>query len=326
MKHKKINKKIKRLLVMIFITSIYLSTAAYSWFSTNRTVYISELSIKVKAQGGIEISTDAKDWKTYLTQEDILKANETYTQSVNQLPMTMEPVSTGKEVLNGKLQMYYGYTENDEKDYILLADKNEESEANEDGKFMVFDIFLKADNAEDLYLAPTSGAFYKGITPGIENSIRFAFLVEGNVSDSQNVTGAQNLLNATSDTTYIWEPNYDTHSENGIRNAKQVYGLDVSSSNSSQVVYDGLINEITKEDKVYVSKANQNTYPNLFRRVNIDYLTKSNFEQNVKVFSIKPGINKVRVYIWMEGQDVDCEDKSAIGDVEFNFQFTTNPA
>ncbi len=72
MKHKKINKKIKRLLVMIFITSIYLSTAAYSWFSTNRTVYISELSIKVKAQGGIEISTDAKDWKTYLTQEDIL--------------------------------------------------------------------------------------------------------------------------------------------------------------------------------------------------------------------------------------------------------------
>ena len=59
---------------------------------------------------------------------------------------------------------------------------------------------------------------------------------------------------------------------------------------------------------------------------NIDYLTKSNFEQNVKVFSIKPGINKVRVYIWMEGQDVDCEDKSAIGDVEFNFQFTTNPA
>ena len=92
MKEKKRKKRIKYLIFLLFLTSLYLSTAAYSWFSTNRTVYISELSIKVQAQGGIEISADAREWSTRINQADIVGANATYPNSINQLPMTMEPV------------------------------------------------------------------------------------------------------------------------------------------------------------------------------------------------------------------------------------------
>lgn len=326
MEEKKYGKKIRKLIFLLFLTTIYLTTTTYSWFSTNRTVYISELHIKVQAQGGIEISPDARDWSTIITQSDIINAKETYTNSVNQLPMTMEPVSTGKVVVDGKLQMYHGYTENYGNDYILLASKDVEQEGTEEGKFMAFDIFLKSDNEARLYLTNTSGAFYQGTTPGIENSVRFAFLVEGNVSDKTNYIAAQNLNGATENTTYIWEPNYDTHSENGIKNAASVYGINVSSSNSNQILYDGLISNITRDNKILVGDANSNNYPNLFKRVNVDYLTKTGFAENIEIFSLNAGITKVRVYIWIEGQDVDCENKSAIGDVEFNFQFTTNPS
>lgn len=326
MKVKKRSKKLRLMLLLLFLTAISLSTAAYSWFSTNRTVYISELNIKVQAQGGIEISADAKKWETIINQENIIAAKETYANSLNLLPMTMEPVSTGKEVIDGKLQIYYGYTENYNNDYILLANKIEEIENEDESKFMAFDIFLKSDNDTNLYLANGSGAMYEGITPGIENSVRFAFLVQGTIEDKTDFSSAQNLNLATESTTYIWEPNYDTHSENGIKNASQVYGINVGRVNAEQIKYDGLINKIEKKDKVFVSQANAKKYPKLFKNVEVDYLTKNKFEENLQIFSLKAGITKVRIYIWIEGQDVDCENKSAIGNIIFNFQFTTNPA
>lgn len=326
---KRRKRKIKFLLVLLFLTSICLSTSTYSWFSTNTMVYIDGLNIKVKAQGGIEISTDAKNWSPVITQEDIINARENYLNSINQLPLTMEPVSTGKNVVDGKLEMYYGTTENIGNDYILMANKSEETEGfgeNSEGKFMAFDIFLKTMADQRLYLSNESGAKYNGTTPGIENSVRFAFLIQGNVSYDANYITAQNLNNATSDTTYIWEPNFDTHSENGIKNAKEVYGINATLNNSEQILYDGLVANITKNDKILIAEANNKNHPELFKKVNIDYLTSSNLTGNIEVFNLKAGITKIRVYIWIEGQDVDCENNSAVGDIEFNFQFTTHPS
>jgi len=313
----------------MFITSLYLSATTYSWFSVNRIVYISNLNIKVEANGGIEISADAVNWDTTLLEENIINAKDTYTNNTNQIPFSMEPVSTGKNVTNGKLEMFYGYTENIESNYLLMAERSIEQQGygeDSDGKFMAFDLFLKTSTDTRLYLSNESFVKYEGDNPGVENSIRFAFLVEGNVSSDTDYKTIQNLNGATSSSTYIWEPNYDVHTEGGIKNAKEVYGINVSKSNNKEILYDGLVANITKNDKILIEDANNKNHPDKFKKVNVDYLTSSNFENNIEVFSLKSGITKVRVYIWIEGQDVDCENNSAVGDVEFNFQFTTNPS
>ena len=31
------------------------------------------------------------------------------------------------------------------------------------------------------------------------------------------------------------------------------------------------------------------------------------------MFTVHQGINKVRLYIWIEGQDVDCENSASLG-------------
>lgn len=77
---------------------------------------------------------------------------------------------------------------------------------------------------------------------------------------------------------------------------------------------------------IYIENATENKYPKLFKKVNVDYATKKEFEENIEIFSLEAGITKVRIYIWIEGQDVDCENMSAIGNIIFNFQFTTNPS
>ena len=241
----------------MFITSLYLSATTYSWFSTNRIVYISDLNIKVQANGGIEISADAINWDNTLLEENIINAKDTYQNNTNQLPFSMEPVSTGKNVTNGKLEMFYGYTENIESDYLLMAERSiEEQGYGEDskGKFMAFDIFLKTPTDTRLYLSNESYVKYEGDNPGVENSVRFAFLIEGNVPSDTDYRTIQNLDNATSSSTYIWEPNYDVHTEGGIKNAKEVYGINVSKSNNKEISYDGLVANITKNDKILLSK------------------------------------------------------------------------
>jgi hypothetical protein len=46
----------------------------------------------------------------------------------------------------------------------------------------------------------------------------------------------------------------------------------------------------------------------------------------MSVFTVDEGITKVRIYMWVEGQDVDCEDKASGGSIEYNLQFSINSA
>ena len=41
-----------------------------------------------------------------------------------------------------------------------------------------------------------------------------------------------------------------------------------------------------------------------------------------KIFTLTAGITKVRVYMWIEGQDVDCENTASGTDISYNLQFT----
>ena len=42
----------------------------------------------------------------------------------------------------------------------------------------------------------------------------------------------------------------------------------------------------------------------------------------MKPFSLSAGVTKVRVYMWVEGQDVDCEDNASGGTVSYNLSFS----
>ena len=42
--------------------------------------------------------------------------------------------------------------------------------------------------------------------------------------------------------------------------------------------------------------------------------------EKTDVFSLAAGITKVRVYMWVEGQDIDCENTASGTDISFNLQ------
>lgn len=324
-------RKIKYLLLLLLLTGVLLSTSTYAWFTTNRVVTIETIDVKVQTEGSLEISVDGINFKAGVTEEEIKNAhNTTYTSSVNQLPAYIEPVSTIGNLDNrGFIEMYYGdISADDEGNYIIVSEKSTETESNgveSDGKFLAFDIFLRTTDTKDLYLTNESKVTYNGeYSTGIENAIRVAFVVEGNTRTDSAINTIQSLTTTNNNNVYIWEPNYNTHTNTGISNAREVYGLNIA-ANTGNLAYDGIKAEFGENQSVTFEKANKTNYPNYFDAVSPRILTTTNNTEYQNFIELQMGITKIRVYLWLEGQDVDCENGASVGDLSFTLQFSTNP-
>ena len=323
---KRKNRK-RKLLIPLFLSTFLLMTTTFAWFSANRMVSIDALNVHVQTDGGLEVSTNAIDWKQVVTVGDIQNARSKYAGSVNQIPYQMLQMSSGGNINNGKLELFNGTATNADADnYILTAERKNETESfgeESEGGFIAFDVFFRVKSSKELYLDGSSKVEYTGESnSGIENATRIAFLNEGSSDDNPNIS--QNLSNATK--SVMWEPNYDVHTQYGVSHASMVYGLTTTQTGATRLDYDGVVAEIPSSNNVSVSNANANTYPGLFRRVNIDVATAKNNSGNQKILDLSPSVTKVRIYMWIEGQDVDCEDSASYGDISFDLKFTINPS
>ena len=322
------------LLVLLFFTAIMLTTTTYAWFTSNRIVTINTINIHVETAGGVEVSADGANWKAIITPEDLTTVHSTtYPRSVNQLPDVMEPVSTGKEIdsSTGFMKMYYGVTTNNEDGYyILTSSRINEQEGNgpdNDGKFVSFDLFFKVSNDTQIYMTNNSQVSYLNDTrKGIAAATRIAFVDEGTAPVGATIAEIQSLRGGTSGSTYIWEPNYDVHTAAAVANARDVYGINTQQSGATRIAYDGVINEIPESAGILLKNAKSSNYPNYFRPVNVDYPTREGFTEYQPVFTLRGGITKMRIYMWIEGQDVDCENNASYDDITFDLQLTINPA
>ena len=328
-----------RLLILLLLmlgTGIMLATSTYAWFTANKTVAVSTLNVNIEAKNGIQISADGTKWKSILQKTDITSAHTTYNASENQLPDTLEPVSTAGVVdANGKFPMYYGTVETsvtpkNNGEYILTATKETEKEtngANSDAKFIAFDVFFKVEQDTTVYLTPNSAVKSTDAgeaDSGIKNASRVGFIVLGHTASSDTVANIQGLNDHASSTAYLWEPNYNTHTANGLANARDVYGNNATAEAGTLVPYSGIIDTIASSDDILLGNATQNGNATKFKNVTPTHTTKYGFTHYPQLFALTKGVTKVRIYMWVEGQDVDCENYASGGNISFDLQITSS--
>lgn len=338
-KREKQKQKERRLLLILFLliaTGIFLGTASYAWFTANEKVTISPIDVNVSTSSGIQISTDATNWKSVITNTDITGAIGNYSAAVNQLPETLEPVSTAGVVdANGKMEMFLGKVLADETtgNFILSATKSEEtnsSGAESQGKFVAFDIFLKNEQDETLYMTPNSTVVFRNDDTGIKNAARIAFVTLGHTTTSDSIANVQALNEGTSSTVKMWEPNYDVHTGDGVANAISPYGITTLNvgSNNAWVPYSGVKAAVPASAKIKREQATQTLNETYFTNVNPDIKTKEGYTDSQTLTAtdgLAAGITKIRIYMWIEGQDVDCENNASGGQISFNLQFSIKP-
>lgn len=312
------------LLLMVFVGIIF-TASVYAWFTADKVVTIDMVDVHASTASGLTISKDAIDWKGSLTNEDLFNAYLTYPGARNQIPQdtgVIEPVSTVGRVINGDLDMYYGYiSAASSGDLILISHKTQEEEnTTKEGKFVVFDAFLKTNLTTNIYLGKDSSVIVKNgtVATGTENAIRVAFVKEGNVSSPTDVSGAQRLRGGTE--AIIWEPNNDAHNKYAIESTRYMYGVDIG-PNTVIGSYYGVHSTIPESDAVSITSTN----PAYFSLVTPTFSSGTGgLTQNQSLGLFQAGITKLRIYLWLEGQDYDCEDNSSGGSISFNLTFTLN--
>lgn len=314
---------------MLLCTGIFLGTSTYAWFTANKTVTVSPIDVNVEAKSGLQISVDGSHWKSIVSNEDLTGADATYAAAKNQIPGIIEPVSTAGIVnANGLLDMYLGeVTSNDAGDYILSSTKSVEEHAATTGSFVAFDLFLKTEQAAQIYLTTNSKVVYKDeADTGIKNATRVAFINLGNTNSDDTLANVQNLNGGAASPVIIWEPNYDTHTSYGVIHAEQTYGITTLTVGAGNAIvpYDGVKAEFDTAANVTVGNANATKFPANFQTVTPTISTVDGYSTYQELINLSAGITKIRVYMWIEGQDVDCENNASGGNIEFNLQMSTN--
>lgn len=316
------NRRALFLLLMMLTTGTFLTTATFAWFTANKSVAISDIDVNIAAMEGIQVSADGSNWKSIVNVTDLNTVDTTYAASVNQIPAVLEPVSSpGTVNLNGQLDMFAGtVVQNVPGENILTAVPFVETRNNAAGKFIAFDLFFRVDGvAKQLNLTTASGVTFDTLDTGIKNGSRAAFIMLGNTPVGTPLATIQALNAGVAAPVFIWEPNYNSHTAAGISNALDTYGITVD---SNPVPYDGISATILSADNILLGEANATDNPTFFTPVTPDYTTVEGFATDLPVFTLQPGISKVRIYFWIEGQDVDVENSASGGNITYSLQFS----
>lgn len=318
---------LKSSILLLLLMAILLIASTYAWFTANQTVTVNSLNVNVVAQNGLQISNDGTTWKAVLANEDITPGagstlDTLYASNKNQIPTVLQPVSTDGTVAGGKMNMFFGAVDADPNqesptygEYMLTTTALSESQgAGESaGDFIAFDMFLKVDADTDLVLTKDSDVTADGEDKGLKNSARVAFVTSESVDSSSALSDIQGLVPKTN---HIWEPNSDVHTGTALNHVKSYYSslYPSLSANSKLTNYYGVKAPTTTP--VVLDSVDES----VFGIVTPDYQTSETNADDTDVFSLKAGITKVRVYMWVEGQDIDCENTASGTDINFDIQ------
>lgn len=327
------------LLVAFLLTLIGLTTSTYAWFTSNYTVSVQEIDVSVASGSGIQISTNAETWKSMITQTDITTG---YSGHVNQIPAAVDqinPVSTVKEVYvdattpSAGLHMYKGTIVSDEGTGVSYLNTESQTDGT-DINYIAFDLFLKLDFRESgnkqIYLTGNTGITTASGGPNtfIEYAGRMGFVIQGSTASTTDPAQMRALKGNSGSTVLIYEPNYDVHTNNGLVNGRDNYSITgySASGNASPVPYYGVKAAFAYDpDEAGSGVVLNNHDSDKFAAVTPDLTSTSTNSANFQFTQLPVGVTKIRVYMWIEGQDIDCENTASGGKVSFNLGFSLDP-
>ena len=337
---------------VILLALVIFIISTYAWFSTQRNVSITNLNGTVEVAEGLEISLDAQNWSNGLVlgeeegQLDII--DDAYAGNKNLKPSEMLPVSTLGQVSGQQkdLQMLRGKITNS----IQLSDIKAmvETESNPDSDtfpgYFAFDVFLKNSSKQDdlddvlqlnydssLEIMETDKS-----STGLQNTARVAFAKYNGTSDV--MADQATILKETAGigvgagTSYItdvaiWEPNSNDHVDYIVQNNNKITGAGASFNATTQMdtyalkstsigqtiadiyKWDGTESYLAKQNVLQTTKTSTEDYSIAEGVQNLVSTTDGS-----TTFGIAPNaICRIRIYLWLEGQDVDCINYASHG-------------
>ena len=324
-------KHTKVLLVLFALLSL---AATYAWFSTNLNVKIRTFNMIITRTTDLTISFDGInfDRSIELNKEAIIDVVDVYPNSLGQwTKLGFTPVSSPGILDHNSPQfeifqsngVLYTRKDKDKTNGFLYTQKSVEERPNEYNYYVAFDVFIKNESnspvADNLYIDGTTAIIpEEGIEEemeGLINSFRIGFVKVGSVGLDATVDQIQNIQCNNDCYSQIYEPNFKEHTNLSIERAKKHHINLKDGFEFPTYAY------IKAGGPVYVKESvsgSANIDPEYFQLQE----TFTDEDLDTPLFTIPNGITKVRVYVWIEGQDIDSLESNSNGtEVDINIDF-----
>jgi len=315
------NRNFNLMLLVTFFLGVLLITSAYAWFQASLDVKIKMVNLVVSKKNGLFISLDGIEFgsSVEISENSLIKnLKNTYSGNTSQWARGgLYPISS-KGIPNSntsELEFFvatsYDVDPLTGKSYLSTR-KTVEKGINASRNYVAFDIFLKnitgSPVSDNLYIDEGTGVTIDdGNTEqiqGLINSIRMAFVKVGTVSRNATPEEIQSIECNNNCEMVIYEPNATKHTDLSIERAKK-FGINLLDGQYYPTL------AITGPMDFYeISDVARGVLDENFE------LQMTRIDVDKPMFEIPDGITKVRVYVWIEGQDIDSfETRSEGADV-----------
>ena len=303
-------------IAMLLLSAIVITTASFAWFSLGRSAMASNLDLKVTKQGeGIQISANATSFTDTLTFEDLNGTSTTGFQAVSEdynfFPAMIEPASSSF-ALNALPAFFTGgvdkatntleslATTSDNGVDVFGKSGTETPAGSKQAGYYVFDVFVDYSGGEtaQLKIGQSDITVKNDESDGTQaiaeaaNAMRIGFVNCG------TVTKGANPAQATSGSEAV------------------IFATNEDARNTQPIASTGMSAEIA-EDAFTVPKSSAGDIT-----IADNYNCAVDTGAEDQVINITNGVNRIRVYIWMEGQDANCTDSLQSQLVSANLVFT----
>ena len=319
----KFTRRAKLVFLVTFFVGVLFTVATYAWFSASLNVKVKFFDVKVSTETGLFISLDGINFSdsvdishdTIITDLKRLYPNHTnqwansglWSVSSNGIP---DSNSDKFAMYNGNMRKY---TDKARKGIrfvnTTLISEDESSDWNQ---YVAFDIFLKnvsgSPKKDNLYIGRTTYIDFDDTADDetrekmqdIFNTMRMGIVKIGETGLKSDINTIQNLKCNGQCTAVIYEPNSTKHNQESIEAAQ---ALGISLADNTYVPTYGVIAEgsyLDHKSGFINSGVSLDTEHFAFQQT----IFESDFSK--PIFEIPNGITKCRVYVWIEGQDVDA--------------------
>ena len=319
---------------LIFVFAVLLIVSSYAWFSTTLNVKIKTFNMVVTRNDGLSISHDAVTYGNYIeVSRDLLYDNLAKTYPGHRTIWNQNgliPVSTnGNSSRNSYFFDVYTTTGIFYKDFAKRTDGHvttklyNQSSPKKYSYFLSFDIFFFNDTgspvADNLYFDSGTGFVINEELDeqmqGLVNSLRIGIIKVGSLPATATPSEVQNIQCNNDCEAIIFEPFRTQHENMAIENAAR-YGIRVVDGEEFPTYAN--VNAVVKKPIKDTISGSDNLDTENFKLQQT--ITEDDFAE--PLFTVPDGYTKARIYVWIEGQDIDSLETMSSGtnvDLSVNF-------
>lgn len=312
-------------LFVIFMLAVLLIVSSYAWFSTTLNVKIKTFNMLVTKNDGLSISHDAVTYGNYieisrgLLYDDLGRTYPNYKTMWNANGLV--PVSTNGP---GNRNSYFFdvyttsgifYTDFAKKtNGIVTTSLYDQSRPKKYSYFLAFDVFFRNDTgspvADNLYFDGGTGfTINEEIDEemqGLVNSLRVGIVKVGSLPITASPAEVQNIKCNNDCEAIIYEPFKTEHAQMAIDNAAR---HDIEIVNGETFPTYANIKPVTRKPIKDTISGSPTLDTENFALQN----TISENDFGKPLFTVPDGYTKARIYVWIEGQDIDSLETLSSG-------------